>query len=375
MSEAQRRVIPLVDLKAQYETIKHAIDPAIARVLAATSFVLGSDVAAFERAFAAHAEARHAIGCGNGTDALELVLEGLGVGPGDEVITVAHTFIATAEAISARRATPVFVDVRPDTLLIDPARVEAAITTKTKAIIAVHLYGQTADMTALSIIARAHGLKLIEDAAQAHGARHRGKRAGSLGDAATFSFYPGKNLGAYGDAGAVTTNDDALAAWIIKARNHGRATKYEHDFAGRNSRMDGLQGAVLGVKLPHLDRWNASRRAIAARYDALFEGERTIGRVAIAEGNESVRHLYVVRVQRRDAVLARLHDEGIEAGVHYPVPLHLQPAYAHLGIAKGALPETERAAQEILSLPLYPEMAAADVERVATALRSAAAEI
>lgn len=362
--------IPLADLQAQYAAIQPEIDTAISRVLADSSFILGREVRAFEEEFAAYCGAEHCIGCGNGTDALELALEALGVGPGDEVITVSHTFIATAEAISRLGATPVFVDIRPDTQLIDPAAVEAAITPRTRALLPVHLYGQTADLEAILEIARRHGLKVIEDAAQAHGARYRGRRAGSFGDLATFSFYPGKNLGAYGDAGAITTNDPALADWLRRARDHGRQSKYEHQFLARSSRMDGLQGAVLRVKLRHLDAWTEARRHLAARYTERLADLPGVEPVTVAADCEPVYHLYVVRVPERDRVLADLRSRGIDAGVHYPIPLHLQPAYAHLGLGAGSLPETERAAREVLSLPLYPEMGEEAVDRVVAALET-----
>lgn len=359
--------IPLVDLKAQYLGLKPEMDAAIQGVLDTTSFILGPHVEAFEKAFATFCGVDHCIGMGNGTDATVLALEGLGVGRGDEVITVAHTFIATAEGISELGAVPVFVDIQPDTLLMDVSKIEAAITPRTKAILPVHLYGQTVDMDPLLEIARKHGLKVMEDACQAHGAEYKGRRAGSMGDAATFSFYPGKNLGAYGDAGAVVTNQAELADWIRRKRNHGRATKYTHDFVGRNSRMDGLQGAVLNVKLPHLNAWNAKRRELAARYDALLTPLGVRG-VEVQEGCLPVYHLYVIRVNDRNHVLDRLKEAGIEAGIHYPVPLHLQKAYAHLGLGKGSLPVTEVAAEEILSLPLWPEMDLSVQEEVAQVL-------
>ena len=362
--------VPLVDLRAQYAAIKPEIDAAIAGTLDAASFILGPDVEAFEREFAAFCGAPHCVACGNGTDAIELTLAALGVGAGDEVITVAHTFIATAEAISAVGARPVLVDVCPDTLLVDAGAVERAITSRTKAILPVHLYGQPADVDPLLALARPRGIAVVEDAAQAHGARYRGRPVGSLADAATFSFYPGKNLGAYGDAGAVVTADAALAERVRKARNHGRATKYEHDFEGRNSRMDGLQGAVLRVKLRHLEAWNRRRRELAAIYDRAFAGT-AVRPVAVAPGVEPVYHLYVVRVPRRDEVAASLRRQGIEAGVHYPVPLHLQRAYARLGMGPGSLPATERAAAEVLSLPLYPEMGDDTVRECAAAVLQA----
>jgi dTDP-4-amino-4,6-dideoxygalactose transaminase len=355
--------IPLVDLKAQYQALRPEIDEAIGRVIDRTSFILGEEVERFEAEFAAYCGVAHAVGCANGTDALTLALQAVGVRPGDEVVTVAHTFIATAEAIGAVGARPVFVDVLPGTLLMDPSLLERAITPRTRAILPVHLYGQMVDMDAVMAVARRRGLKVVEDAAQAHGARHRGRRAGSIGDAAAFSFYPGKNLGAYGDAGAVVTNDPAVAGWVAKARNHGRATKYEHDFEGRNSRMDGLQGAVLRVKLRRLDGWNERRRELARKYDARLAGTGAKP-VEVAAGAEPVHHLYVVETSDRDAALARLAAAGIEGGIHYPVPLHVQKAYAHVGLARGSLPVTERAAARILSLPLYPEMPAEAVDEI-----------
>jgi dTDP-4-amino-4,6-dideoxygalactose transaminase len=350
-----RSNIPLVDLHAQYRALKPEIDAAIQATLDTSSFILGPQVEAFEKAFATFCGAKHAVALANGTDAAALALEAVGVGPGDEVITVAHTFIATAEGITEVGARPVFVDVRPDSLLMDVAKLEAAITPRTKAIVPVHLYGQTVDMDPLLAIAHRHGLKVIEDACQAHGAEYKGRRAGSMGDAATFSFYPGKNLGAYGDAGALVTNQADIADWVRRKRNHGRATKYTHDFVGRNSRMDGLQGAVLNVKLPHLDAWNTERRRLAGRYDALL-APLGIHRVATQDDCLPVFHLYVVRISQRDRVLASLQAAGIEAGIHYPVPLHLQKAYAHLGLGPGHLPVTEAAAADILSLPIWPGM-------------------
>ncbi len=354
--------IPLVDLRAQYETIKEEVDAAISGVLSRTSFILGEEVEAFEREFAAYCGAAHCVGCANGTDALELALRAVGVRPGDEVITVANTFIATAEAITSAGGRPVFVDVRDDTLLMDVSKIEDAITPRTRALLPVHLFGQMVDMDPLLEIARRRGLRVVEDCAQAHGARYRGRRAGSFGDAAAFSFYPGKNLGAYGDAGAVVTNDASIAAWLSKARNHGRASKYEHDFEARNSRMDGLQGAVLRVKLRHLDAWTARRRQLAASYREHFRS--AVRMVLESDCGEAVYHLFVVRLSRRDEALRRLKGSGIDAGIHYPVPLHLQRAYSHLEMPRGMLPVTEHAADQILSLPLYPELATAAVEMV-----------
>lgn len=359
--------IPLVDLKAQYRALQPDIDAAIARVIDSATFILGPEVSAFEMAFAAYCGAQHGVGVSSGTAALELVLRGLGIGPGDEVITTAHTFIATAEAISATGAAPVFADIDPLTYNLDPTAAEAAITPRTRAILPVHLYGQPADMDALAAIARRHGLKLVEDAAQAHGASYRGRRVGTLGDAACFSFYPGKNLGCYGDGGAVITNDDALAARVRKLRDHGRTSKYVHDEVGFGHRLDALQAAILSAKLPHLDAANAARRRLAGRYTRLLAGS---GLVLPHEPPDvqPVYHLYVVRTPRRDEVLARLHDQGIGAIVHYPLPLHLQPAYAFLGYPPGALPHAETAAAEVLSLPLYPELTDAQQDQVISAL-------
>jgi dTDP-4-amino-4,6-dideoxygalactose transaminase len=369
--------IPFVDLEAQYRSIKPEIDEAIQRVLARSSFIGGEDVTSFAREFAEWCAAGveptgplHCATCGNGTDALYLALRALGVGPGDEVITVAHTFIATAEAISLTGARPVFVDVLPTTLLIDPAAVEAAITPKTKAIIPVHLYGQPCAMDEILRVARRHGLKVVEDAAQAHGAHWRGRRVGGLGDVACFSFYPGKNLGAYGDAGAVVGADPDLIRRIQMLANHGRLEKYTHEVEGVNSRLDGLQAAILRVKLRHLDDWTKARQAHAAAYrEALADTVLTLP--AIAPGADPVWHLFVVRTPKRDDLQAKLKRHGVSTGVHYPLPLHLQPAYAHLGLGQGTLPVTETAALQILSLPMYPEMTAEHIGHVADAVRSA----
>jgi dTDP-4-amino-4,6-dideoxygalactose transaminase len=360
-----RTPVPLVDLRAQYASIRPEVDEAMARVISRTSFILGEEVEAFEQEFARYCEVGHAVGCGNGTDALELALQAVGVKPGDEVITVSHTFTATAEAVVNVGARPVFVDVRPDTLLMDVRLVAAAITPRTRAIVPVHLYGQVVDMDPLLELARSHGLRVVEDAAQAHGARYKGRRAGSMGDAGSFSFYPGKNLGAYGDAGAIVTRDREAADWMRRARNHGRATKYEHDFVGRNSRMDGLQGAVLRVKLRHLDGWNERRRELAAAYRKHLAGATSVSVVVPQAEVESAYHLFVVRVPRRDALLERLKKEGVEAGVHYPVPLHRQKAYAPYPPTPPRLEVTEAAAASILSLPLYPELDPKELARIA----------
>ena len=361
--------IPLVDLQAQYGSIRGDIDAAIRRVLDNQSFILGPEVDAFEAAFAAHVGAAGAVGLSSGTAALELAMRGLGVVAGDEVITTAHTFIATAEAIKNIGAVPVFADIDPDTFNIDPDHVEALITSRTRAILPVHLYGQPADLRALMEIANRRGLWLIEDAAQAHGAEIDGRRCGSIGHLACFSFYPGKNLGAYGDAGAVTGNDLAVLARIRRMRDHGRTTKYEHVEIGFAERIDALQAAILGAKLPHLEGWTEARRSAADRYDELLAG----GEVRLPTtlpGMRHVYHLYVVRAQRRDALLEHLKARGIGAGVHYPIPLHRQPAFVSLGYGDLSLPHTERAANEVLSLPMFPELTKAQQQFVADAVRS-----
>ena len=355
--------IPLVDLKAQYAAIGPAVDLAIQQVLTSTNFIMGPEVKAFERAFAAYCGASDCVGVASGTAALELVLRALGIGPGDEVITVAHTFIATAEAISAAGALPVFVDIDPNTYNMAPAAAAAALSPATRAIIPVHIYGQPADMDALKALAAPRQIPVIEDAAQAHGATWQGQRAGALGDAACFSFYPGKNLGAYGDAGAVTTNDPTLAEQVRLLRNHGRRAKYEHEIKGFGERLDTLQAAVLAAKLPYLDGWTAARQRLAARYDALLV-DCEVTTPVIAPQATSAWHLYVVRTPRRDELLDHLNRNGVGAGVHYPLPLHLQPAYADLGYRRGALPVTEEVAATCLSLPLYPELTDAQQDRV-----------
>jgi dTDP-4-amino-4,6-dideoxygalactose transaminase len=355
--------IPLVDLKAQYETIHGEIDAAIQRVIDTTSFIMGPDVQRFEQAFAAYCGAAHCIGASNGTTALELVLRALGIGPGHDVITVAHTFIATAEAISAVGARPIFVEIDPHTYTLHPDQLAQAITSATRAVIPVHIYGQPANMPQITQIAHARGLAVIEDAAQAHGATWQGVRTGTLGDAACFSFYPGKNLGAYGDAGAITTNNDQLAAQIRLLLNHGRRSKYVHDQKGFNARLDTLQAAILAAKLPHLDQWTAARRTLAARYHHLL-ADCEVVLPSVADEAKPAWHLYVICTPQRDRLLEHLKRNGVEAGIHYPVPLHLQPAYAELGYRPGDLPVTEAVANTCLSLPLYPEMSAAQQDRV-----------
>jgi dTDP-4-amino-4,6-dideoxygalactose transaminase len=347
--------IPLVDLKAQYLTIKAEMDAAIEQVVTHASFVGGTQVKEFEKEFAAYCEASACAAVGNGTDSLYLALRALGIGAGDEVITASHTFIATSEAVSQVGAKVVFVDVEEDTLLISPDAIVAAITPRTKAIIAVHLYGQPCDMDRIMAIAAEHNLKVIEDAAQAHGARWNGRRVGTLGHIASFSFYPGKNLGAYGDGGAVVSNDVALVQQVRKLANHGRLEKYTHEIEGVNSRLDALQAAVLRVKLPHLDRWNAARQQWAKVYMETLTKQGLRLPVVRPEA-ECVWHLFVIRVRDREALQAYLKTQGVDTGVHYPIPLHLQQAYEYLNVPQGSLPVTEKAAQEIVSLPLYAEL-------------------
>ena len=365
--------IPLVDLQAQYQAHKQEFDAAIAGCLARASFVGGPDHEAFAGEFAEWCGGGHVALVGNGTDALTLALKEI-LGPGDgegEVITASHTFIATGGAISAAGYRPVFVEVDAETCLMDPDAVEAAIRPNTRAILPVHLYGEMAEMDKVMAIARHHGLKVIEDAAQAHGAKWQGKGPGHWGDAACFSFYPGKNLGAWGDGGAVFTRDADLAGRISRHADHGREDKYLHQVEGVNSRLDGIQAAVLRVKLRHLDAWNEARRQVAAWYDELLEGKEAVERVKTREDAVHVRHLYVIQIERRDEVLKALQDQGIGAGIHYPVPLHEHPVFSHLGYGSDDLPITSAAARRILSLPLFPEMSQAQVERVAETLLAA----
>jgi dTDP-4-amino-4,6-dideoxygalactose transaminase len=362
--------IPLVDLKAQYFSIKPEIDAAIKRVIEATSFILGEEVSAFEQAFASAVGTKGCVGVASGTAALQLALLAVGLKPGDEVITTAHTFIATTEALSQIGGKPVFVDIDPKTYNIDPNLVEDAITPRTKGILPVHLYGLPAQMEPLRDIANRHSLWLIEDAAQAHAAEYHGEPCGSIGDLACFSFYPGKNLGAYGDAGAVTSNDEALLARVRKLRNHGRTSKYEHDEIGFGERIDALQAAILAAKLPHLERWTESRRAHARLYNELLAG-RDVETPFELPNARHVYHLYVLRTPRRDEMFEYLKLKGVDAGIHYPVPLHRQPAYLKQGYGAVRLPITERVAGEVISLPMYPELSGEQIEYVAQAVNEA----
>ena len=359
--------IPLVGLYDQYQIIKPEIDEAIQGIINRSAFVGGEDVRRFEEEFAEYCEAKACVGVGNGTDAIYLTLRAMGVGDGDEVITVAHTFIATSEAISMTGARPVFIDINEATMLMDPALIEPAITPRTKAIIPVHLYGQPCDMDAIMVIAERHGLKVIEDAAQAHGARWRGRRVGSIGDASCFSFYPGKNLGAFGDAGAVVSNDTDLIERIRMLANHGRLEKYTHKMEGVNSRLDAMQAAILRVKLRHLEQWNESRRRHADFYCESFSGG-VMQLPVVHEHAEPVWHLFVVRVADREALQTLLKNAGIATGVHYPVPLHQQPAYEKHDAGKHELPVTERVAAQVVSLPMYPELTDSQLERIVNAV-------
>jgi dTDP-4-amino-4,6-dideoxygalactose transaminase len=360
-------MIPLLDLKAQYETIQDEMNEAIRRVLTSTQYILGPETGAFEDEFAAYCGANFAVGVGSGTSALHLALLAAGVGPGDEVISVSFTFVATAAAILYTGARPVFVDIDPATFTIDPALIAAAITPRTRAILPVHLYGQPADMRPIRDLAQRHNLIVIEDAAQAHGATYHDRRVGSIGDLACFSFYPSKNLGAYGEAGAVTTSDPEFAHRLRLLRDWGG--KDEYALRGFNYRLDAIQAAVLRVKLRHLEAWNAARRALAGRYDDLLRGS-AVQIPAAPPGVHPVYHLYVIRAPRRDALRAALAGQGIAARIHYPIPIHAQPVYRDHVTCAGPLPHTEACAREVLSLPVYAEMPLPAVESVAGAIRA-----
>jgi dTDP-4-amino-4,6-dideoxygalactose transaminase len=357
-------MIPFVDLVAQYHRHQEELDRAVREVISSSAFIGGPALGRFEKAFAEMCGVQHCVGCGNGTDAIYLALRGLGIGAGDEVICPVNTFIATSEAITQSGAKPVFVDVDERMALIDPARIESAITPRTKAIMPVHLYGQLADVDAISAIAKKHGLLMLEDSAQAHAAAWQGKRAGSFGRAATFSFYPGKNLGAYGDAGAVVTDDAALAEKVRKLANHGRADKFGHEMEGVNSRLDGLQAAILEVKLRHLETWTAERREAAKRYTEMLAGTAGVILPAVRHEGGHVFHLYVIRVKDRDGLRKRMTERDIQSGIHYPTPLHLLKAYEHHGLKKGGFPIAEKLAEEIVSLPIFPEITEAQQARV-----------
>jgi len=364
-------LIPFLDLKAQYSQIKPEIDAAVARVVSSGHFVLGPEVTAFEGRFAEYCRTAHCRAVNSGTSALHLALLAAGVGTGDEVITVSMTFVATTAAILYSGARPVFVDVDPVTWTMHPGSIEAAITPRTKAILPVHLHGLMADMDPIMQIARRHGLVVIEDAAQAHGAEYRGRRAGSIGDLGCFSFYPGKNLGAFGEGGAVVTDRPELARRVSLLRDWGQETKYNHVIPGYNYRMDEIQSAILNVKLDYIERWTEARRSLAERYNALLS-DLSCPRPQPPRYARHVYHVYAVRLPWRDEALTLLRDSGIGAGIHYPVPVHLQTAYAELGYRAGDLPITEMLANDFLSLPIYPELLPEQVVEVASTLRNAA---
>ncbi len=359
--------VPLLDLKSEYAALRDEILPALDRVCSKAAFVQGEEVEAFEREFAAYCGTKHCVALSNGTAALHLGLLALGVQPGDEVITSPNTFLATAEAITYCGARPVFVDIDPATANLDPALVERAISPCTRAIMPVHLYGRAADMDAIRSIAATRKIRVLEDAAQAHGTRYRGRRAGGLADAAAFSFYPTKNLGAYGEGGALTTDDDAIAAFARAARSHGQTARYEHAFVGYNYRMHGLQGAVLRIKLRYLEAWTARRQEIAREYRRIFAPARLEMPVDDSR-DECVYHQFVIYVKNRNAVAAKLAEREIETAVHYPRPLHLQTAYSSLGCPPGCFPRSERACEHVLSLPIFPDMTAEQVAFVANSV-------
>ncbi len=363
-------MIPLVDLQAQYRSIKGEVDAALARVVESGQFILGPAVADFETAFAAYCGAKFAVGLNSGTSALHLALLAAGVGPGDEVITVPMTFVATVAAILYTGAWPIFVDIDPQSYTMDPQLLERAITPRTKVILPVHLYGRVAAMDQITAIAKRHNVLVIEDAAQAHAARYQGRMAGTIGTIGCFSFYPGKNLGAYGEAGAIVTDDAEITRSIRMLRNWGQERKHVHECNAYNYRMEGIQGAVLGVKLRHLHAWTEARRAHARRYDQLLADSHVKTPPPAPEG-EHAYHVYALRTSRRDEVLSRLENQGIQASVHYPFPVHLQSGYADLGYSNGDFPVSEALAQEELSLPMYPELTEEQICTVAAAVRAA----
>jgi dTDP-4-amino-4,6-dideoxygalactose transaminase len=361
-------MIAFVDLTAQYQAIKAEIDSAISRVLDSSQFILGKEVEAFEQDFASYCQADYAVGVNSGTSALHLALLAAGAGPGDEVITVSYTFVASAAAICYTGAKPVFIDIDPQSCTLDVAQLEQAITPRTKAVMPVHLYGNCADMERICAIARRHNLIVIEDAAQAHGAEYKGRRAGSLGDIACFSFYPAKNLGAFGEAGAIVTSRADYAEQLRILRDHGQTQRYYHDMPGYNYRMEALQGAVLRVKLRHLDVWNSARRKHASEYRNLL-AEIDVGLLTETRNSRCVYHIFPVFTPRRDALRASLETAGVATGIHYPVPVHLQLGYEFLGYRKGDLPRTEKASKQTLSLPIYPELTSDDVGYIVSTIQ------
>jgi len=362
--------VPFLDLKAQYETIKEEVTEAMQEVVTSCAFAGGKFVEKFEIEFARFCNCKHAIGVGSGTDALWLALQALKIGPDDEVITVPNTFMATAEAISFCGATPVFVDVDEQTYTMNVASLEQAITARTKAVIPVHLFGQAADMDPIMEVARSHSLFVIEDAAQAHGGEYKGQRVGSISDAGCYSFYPGKNLGAYGEAGAVVTNNCELDQKIRILRDHGQHQKYYHNLIGWNARMDGLQGAVLNVKLKHLNEWTEKRRSNAKLYNELLGGLNGVIVPGEADYAKHVYHVYAIRTNERDTMLNRLAEKNIHCGIHYPVPVHLQKAYEFLGLQQGSFPVAELCGSQYLSLPMFPELTPEQIEYVASGIKN-----
>lgn len=367
-------MIPFVDLKAQYASIRTEVNAAIQGVLDSCQFTLGAEVAKFEEEFAAYSGASIGVGVNTGTSALHLALLAADIGPGDEVITVPFTFVATVAAICYTGARPVFVDIDPVTFTMDPSQIEAAITPRTKAILPVHLYGQCADMDPILEVARRRGLKVIEDAAQAHGAEYKGRRAGSMGDMACFSFYPGKNLGAYGEGGMVVTNEPKYARTIRMLRDWGAEKKYEHVLKGYNFRLEGIQGAVLRVKLRYLERWTEARRAAAGRYDVLLSGTGVPTPIAMPY-NRHVYHIYAIRTSARQSWQDALAAAGVQTGIHYPTPVHLLPAHSDLGYKPGQFPHAEKAAQEVLSLPMFPELTEEQIVTVCRAVSEQASSL
>lgn len=362
-------MVPFVDLRPQYETIKQEVDEAISQVVSRGNFVLGSEVSDFEQAFCRLTGTKHGIGVGSGLDALRLTLAALRVGAGDEVIVPANTYIATALAVSSTGARPVFVDCEPATYNIDHSRIQSAISAKTRAIIPVHLTGQPADMNPILEIADQRGLTVIEDACQAHGASYHKQACGSLGRAGCFSFYPGKNLGAFGDGGLITTDDDELAGRLRQLRNYGQRVKYEHVVIGVNSRLDTIQAAVLAVKLRYLDKWNEARRRHAAQYRRALEGVGDIRLQSLAPNSTHIYHLYVIETEKRDELQQHLNQHGIQTGIHYPIPVHLQEAYSALGYRRGGFPVAEKLAKTMLSLPMFPELSNDQIEHVVSSVR------
>jgi dTDP-4-amino-4,6-dideoxygalactose transaminase len=371
VNKAELGPVPMLDLERQHGPIHEALQEAMARVMASGGFVGGPEVEAFEAELAAWHGVPHCVGVANGTDALVVAFKALGIGPGDEVVTAAVSFFATAEAISLAGAVPVFCDIHPRAALLDTAGLESCITPRTRAVVPVHLYGQPVDMDAVAAVARRHGLAVVEDCAQAIGATWRGRKVGTFGDLAAFSFYPSKNLGAFGDAGALLTRDATLAGRCRQLANHGGSRKYEHNVVGMNSRLDALQAAVLRVKLPHLESWTAGRQRNAARYRALFQEAGLSDRVTLPCEAPQRTHIYNqfnIRVRERDALKAHLDRAGIGTEIYYPVPFHLQACYASLGYAAGAFPEAEAAARESLALPIYPELTEAQQAEVVGAI-------